>query len=224
MQSTKTTWRPLLLAGALFGACAAHATITVHTSLDTFLAAVGTVGMDTFIGFDITGLTLGPVTRSAGEFTYTADTGTAGGLFGGGTVADPFLSTNTATDTITLENFTGGVVGIAGNFFDSNLAGAYTAGSITVVATDASGSVSTTVTPTSATAGSFRGFVSDGPLLRLTVTAVQQGAGFRWPGVDNLALASAVAEPQTFGMMACGLGLMVFLTRSRCVRERRRDQ
>jgi hypothetical protein len=201
---------------ALAAASAAQATITVYTSLASFQAAVAVSGTDTFTGFDLTQLTPGPVTRNAGAYSYTADTGTAGGLFGGGTAANTFLSTNTATDTITFENFSGGLVGVAGDFFDSNLAGTYTAGSITVVATDAGGTLSRTITPTSATAGSFLGFVSNGPMLRLTVTAVQQGTGFRWPGVDNLALASApVPEMRSSAMIACGLGLMVFLVRRR---------
>src|SRR4051812_19343658 len=103
---------PLVLAGGLAIAGTAHATITVHTTLASFMAAVGVVGTDAYTGFDLTELTLGPVTRNAGAFTYTADTGTAGGLFGGGTVDNPFLSVNTATDTITFENFSGGVVGV----------------------------------------------------------------------------------------------------------------
>lgn len=209
--------RVSVAAAALVLAGASQATITVYTTLATFQAVAGTTGTDTFAGLDTTQSTAGPLSRSAGSFSYTADTGTIDGLYGGGTVAEPFLSTNAAADTITLSGFGGNVYALAGNFFDSSMSGAYTSGSITIVATDSGGNQSRTITPTSMSNGSFLAFVSDVPLLQVTVAAVQQGSTFRWPGVDNLMLAAAspVPEPGAYVFLACGVGLVAFLARRR---------
>lgn len=207
---------PLAAAALLLAAGAAQATITVYTSLASFNAAVGATGTDTFAGFNISSGTPSPIVRIAGSFGYTADATPAGTFFGGGSTANPFLSTNTATDTIGIGSFTGGTVVAAGGwFFGSNVAGLFQAGPITVSATDASGVTTRTIAPFSEADGSFLGFVSDGPLQSLTVTAVQPASGFLWPSVDNLMLASAVPEPESYALMLAGLGLVGWMARRR---------
>ena len=173
--STRTSFTAATL---LLAAGASQAAITVYTDQAAFLAAVSAPGVDTYLGFSITGSTPSPINRAAGPYNYTG-TVTTTSFFGAGTVADPWLSTNTATDTITFNAFPPEVFAAGGLF---------AAGDITVVASDGNGAVSTQ-TITGATQTSFRGFVSDFPLTSLTVRSVQPGAGFLWPTVDNLTLA-----------------------------------
>lgn len=184
-------------------ASSSQAAISVFTSLAAFNAATSAQATDTFTGFSITGSTPSPITRAVGPYGYTAAVSTTS-FFGGGTTGNPFLSTNTATDTITINTFTGGVTAVGGNFFGSDIAGLYSAGSVTMVATDSSGSVSQTIAPTAILTGSFLGFVSTGPMTSLTISAVQPATGgFLWPSVDNLVLArTVVPEPASMSMLA----------------------
>ena len=205
--------KPLALAALLVTAGAAQATITVYTTLASFNAATLVRGTDTFTGFSITGSTPSPVTRSAGPFTYTADAGPAGTFFGGGSTANPFLGTNTATDTISFSGFSAGVAALGGNFFGSNVNGLFAAGGVTLTATDASGTVTQTIA--SATESSFLGFVSNTGLISATLVSVQPSTGVLWPSADNLVLATAVPEPGTYAMMLAGLGMLGFMARRR---------
>ena len=182
--STRTSFTAATL---LLAAGASQAAITVYTDQAAFLAAGSAPGVDTYLGFSITGSTPSPINRAAGPYNDTGAVTTTS-FFGAGTVADPWLSTNTATDTITFNAFPPEVFAAGGLFFGSNVSGAFAAGDITVVASDGNGSVSTQ-TITGATQTSFRGFVSDFPLTSLTVQSVQPGGGFLWPTVDNLTLA-----------------------------------
>ena len=206
----KLKYVSIALAALVASTAPAQAAITVYTSLVAFTAATTAPGTDTYTGFSITGVTGSPITRSAGAYGYTA--ATPGDFFGAGTGSNPWLSTNTATDTITFSAFTGGSNAVGGNFFGSDVAGAFAAGNITLVATDSSGSVTQTIV--GATTSSFLGFVSTTAVTSLTITSVQPVGGFLWPTVDNLVFAkravvqAAVPESSTWLMMLAGFGLV----------------
>lgn len=209
------TYAPLGLA-LLMTAGGAQAAISVYTSQASYLAAISAPGVDTYENFSITGSTPSPVVRTAGSYGYTANATPAGTFFGAGSNADRWLSTNTATDSVIFNAFTGGVRGLGGFFFGSDINGQFRAGSIIVTATDASGTVSQTIT--GATTSSFLGFVSTGPLLSASVSAVQPTGAFLWPTINNLTLGSAavapVPEPGTWAMLILGFGLLGSFMRS----------
>ena len=208
-----------LAAVALMAASTSQAAITVYTNLAAFTAATSNPGTDTYTGFSILGQTTSPITRTAGAYTYTA--ATPGNFYGAGTTANPWLSTNQALDSITFSGFTSTVRGIGGNFFGSDIGGAFAAGNITLSVTDGGGT--TTQTIVGATTSSFLGFVSTGPITNMVLTSVQPQTGFLWPTVDNLVLAqgriqNAVPEPATWMMMIGGFGLVGASMRRRAAR------
>lgn len=178
----------------------ANAGITVYTSQAAFNAATAAQGVDTYTGFSITGVTPSPINRTAGAYSYTA--AATNGFFGAGTVANPWLSTNTATDTVTFNAFSAGVQAVGGNFFGSNIAGAFAAGDIMLSATDADGTVNHTII--SATTASFVGFVSNGSISSMTLSAVQPAGAFLWPTADNFTLAQAVPAPGAAALLGLG--------------------
>jgi PEP-CTERM motif len=198
----------------------ASAQFTGYTDLGAFLGAVGNNGTDTYAGFDISQQTFGPLNRSAGAYGYTVST-TNTSFFGAGTVGDPWLSTNTATDMVTFNNFGGGIFGIGGNFFTSNISGNWVSGDITLEAQDING-LTSSVTLFSTTTSTFYAFSSTFAIVSLKVSSVQPiGGGFLWPTIDNLVLAEAgdnqevVPEPATMTLLATGLAGLVGAKRRR---------
>lgn len=191
----------------------AHASLVVYTNQASFLSAVSAPEVDTYTGFNISGLTSSPVVRTAGAYGYTASA--TNGFYGAGTSSNPWLSTNSATDTITFNSFTGGVSAIGGNFFDSDINGNFQTGSITLTATDSSGSFTQTIA--NATTSSFLGFVSNTALQSLTVTSVQSSAlQPSWPTVDNLTLAKQnVPEPASLALMGLGIAGLALASRKK---------
>ena len=215
MFSKKFALQALAVAALAVSASASHAAFTLVTnSLSAFNAATFAPGTDTFTGFNITGSTPSPITRSAGAYGYTAAASTSS-FFGAGTTANPWLSTNNALDSVLFNTFTGGgasgIKGIGGNFFGSDITGSFSSGNITLVAVDSLGATSTQII-TAATVGSFLGFVTNGVITSLTLSAVQ-GVNPLWPTADNLVL--AIPEPGTYALMFAGLAAVGAMVRRR---------
>jgi hypothetical protein len=204
---------PILLCLSNFS----HAGLIVYTSQASFMAATSAQGVDTYTGFNITGPTPSPITRNAGAYGYTAVASTSS-FFGAGTMANPWFSTNTATDSITFSGFTNGAQAIGGDFFGSDLNGFFETGSVLVTATDLTGTSVQTIT--NATVNSFLGFSSTNSMVSLTVSAIQAGAPI-WPTVDNLTIGlrapsnGTVPEPGSVALLLAGLGIIGLLARRR---------
>ena len=227
MNVARTARAVIACAAIVTAPTVAQAQFTVHTTLASFLAAVGANGTDTYTGFSISGETNSPINRSAGAYNYraTAD----GDFYGAGTTGNPWLSTDKAKDAITFSNFTSSVRGIGGNFFGSNISGAFQSGNITLTATNAGGSVTQTLI--NATTSSFLGFVSTSAITSLVVTTEPPSSGptsgsltttSLWPTVDNLILAegksaSVVPEPSTYALLGTGLMFIGGIARRRKV-------
>ncbi|CAN5819738.1 hypothetical protein BH11PLA1_BH11PLA1_23130 [soil metagenome] len=178
---------------------ASYGTITIYTSQAAFNAATTAQGVDTFTGFSISGTTPSPISRNAGAYSYQAACSTSS-FFGAGTVANPWLSTNVAADTVTFSAFSASISAIGGNFFGSNSAGSFAAGDVALTVTDGDGTVSQSII--GATVTSFLGFVSTNTITSMTLASVAVPGSVLWPTADNLVLAQAIPAP------SCGLALL----------------
>jgi hypothetical protein len=216
MSYSRTLLQRLALVWLLGTAGATQAAVTVYTTEASFLAAVSAAATDSFddllpgVGVE------GPLARSAGGYDYTASTGPDSPLlYGAGSAADAWLSTNIATDVLVLSDFSAGVSAAGGFFFGSDIGGNFLRrGAITVTAFD--GTSSATRTVNFALESNFIGFVSDAPLVSLTVsTSYRSSRSPVWLTVDDLTLAAPVPEPQTYAMFLAGLGILFFLVRRR---------
>jgi PEP-CTERM motif len=218
MSSKNFMIRPLAAAALLLAVGSSQAALTVYTSAAAFGSAISSPGVDTYTGLSITGPTNSPITRTAGAYTYTAAASTSS-FFGAGTTANPWLSTNLASDSITFSGFSPSVQGLGGLFYGSDIAGNFLAGDVTLTATDSLGaSVTQVISPASIT--SFLGFVSTGNLVSVTLASVPLASGAAiWPTADNLTLGvvttGVIPEPGTYAMLLAGLGFVGFMARRR---------
>jgi hypothetical protein len=205
--------RSVAAAALLAGAGLANATLTVYTTQIAFNAAVSGEATDTVEDLSSLSPQPGPLNRTVGPYSYTASVGPGSPTLYTAGFVNTWLSTDVETDTITFDNFGGGVGAVGGRFFGADNGGHINpAESIMISATDASGTVSHTIV--NANRFSFLGFVSDGAITSLTVTAVQAGNGVH-PAVNNLVLASMVPEPESYALLLAGLAGMGVLLRRR---------
>ncbi len=147
-----------------------------------------------------TSLDFGPV--NGYSFTATAPDGLYGipGVPG----YEPALSTNTASDPITI-TFTGApVTAVGGTFMATDIDGNLWDADVTVLLSDG--------TTQSLTRTGFLGFTSNIAITGLSVTA-DQGLGFNWAAVDNFYVGSAASSspgpdvPEPFSVMLGVMGL-----------------
>ncbi len=206
--------KPMALAALLLASGASQASISVYTTESSFMAAISAAATDTFDDLTPATAYTGPLSRSAGSYTYTVSAGaTSPILYGAGTASDAWLSTNIATDTITFSGFSAGVYAAGAYFFNSDIAGDFLRrGAAVVTATDVDGTV--TKFKLLPTTSNYFGFVSDTTLVSLSVKAVGKGTNV-WPTVNNLTIAAAVPEPETYAMLLAGLGIIGFVARRR---------
>lgn len=209
-----------IASAALLAATAAHAELTTYTSQASYLAAVGTTGVDNFDDLEAAP-TPGPLIREAGGYGYSVEVGVESETFYGATDdgVDRWLSTDARRDTVTFSGFTGGsIAGAGGFFFGSDIFGASTpADSITISATDSTGAT-LSYTISNPSLSSFVGFVSSAELVSLSFSVGDQPGV--WPTVNDLHLSvSAVPEPATYGMVLAGLGMVGYAARRRARKQ-----
>jgi len=209
---------PALAASAvlLLAAAGAHAGITTYTSQSSYQGAVGTTGVDTFNDLEVDQY-LGPLARTAGGYGYTVSTAPNSPALWGASDddADIWLTGRNRSDLVTFAPSTP-VAGVGGFFFGSDQNGFSTpANYLTLSATDSTGAT-VTYTLNTPELNSFVGFVSTGTLVSFSVTAGNQPGV--WATVNDLHLSSAAAvtpepEPETYGMLLAGLGLLGLVAR-----------
>lgn len=199
----------------LLAATAAHAGITTYTSQASYLSAVGTTGVDNFDDLDLVGYD-GPLTRAAGNYGYTVSAAPNSNEIWGASDdgVDFWLTGGNRLDLVTFAPSTP-LAGVGGFFFGSDLLGYSTPASyLTLSATDSTGAT-ITYTLNTPDFNSFVGFVSTGSLVSFSVTAGNQPGV--WATVNDLHLSAAavtaVPEPETYGMMLAGLGLLGYIAR-----------
>jgi hypothetical protein len=212
---TPFSLKTVTLAALLLAAAAAQATVTVYTDRTAFLAALSAPGTDAFN--DLARVETGsPLARSAGAYSYRASSGPTSDFWPAGSASDVWLATTVSTDTITFDQFSAGVRGFGGNFFGSDVNGNFSAGR-TMILTATDGTSTRTVNLTNTTTTTFLGFISSDPLATVTLHGEGLPGVVYWATANDvtLGLVSAVPEPETYGMLLAGLGLVGFAMRRR---------
>jgi PEP-CTERM motif len=199
----------------------AQAQLTTYTTLASYLAAISAPGTDNFNALALGTTPAGPLTRTAGAYSYRATSGGDGLFYIAGSATDRWLSNNTPTAAITFDNFTSSVRGVGGYFFGNDVSGNFYAGqTIRVTATTASGTLQQLLTNT--TTGTFLGFVSTSAFTSIMIEVIQPAVGgTAWVTANDVVLGAArvVPEPATFALFASGLLILGVLAQRRRARH-----
>jgi hypothetical protein len=203
--------KSLSIAALLCTTAAAHADVAIYTDRAAFLAAVSMPGTDTFNDLSVQRYGT-PLARMAGGYGYLASSGPVNGFYPAGSSSDIWLATNTASDKITFSNFASGVRAFGGNFFGTDITGAFTPGR-TMVLTATDGATIRTVNLYDTTTTTFLGFISSDPLASVTLHPDGIPGNVYWATANDVTL--AVPEPTSLGMLLAGLGLVGFAVHCR---------
>jgi len=200
-----------------------HATLTVYTSRETFLAAIDSPDyIETFNGLPLSPQQ--PVCFSHQGFNYQASTGSNGFVNAGSRQSgDVWLSINSTAEPIQFSDFSNNVEAIGGYFFTSGVDGTFLkGGKINLTAVDVNDSQTLELTSSSRT--DFIGLVSDTGFVSLTLTTEITGSSNRaWPTANDFIVGSTLGVPEanTWGAVVLGGGLLlVTWARRGHVRER----
>ncbi|HEY1090719.1 MAG TPA: PEP-CTERM sorting domain-containing protein [Burkholderiaceae bacterium] len=222
MKNHRHTLRTLALAALTFSAAgAAQADLNFYTSQSAFLAATSATQVDTF---DDLFWAEGPnyLYRTAGPYSYYGYSlmpdASYSSFYNAGTDADVWLSTNQATDIISLQFYDGIVFGVGGYFFATDANGSFMPGqSIKLDALDADGNELVQIVD-NAMPNTFYGFASSSPITYFEISAVQPNGDYAWATANNLTLggvAAVVPEPASYALLMAGLGVVALGARRR---------
>lgn len=207
--------KPLVVAALLAAAGSAHSAINVFTSEASFLAAVVNAATDTFDDLTPGTAYTGPLNRTAGDYSYTVSTTpNSRTLYGAGLADDAWLSSGAAADFIVFDNFSPGVTAIGAYVFGSDIGGDFLQKGL--IAVRVSNGVDTDVEfKFKAGTTNYFGFTSDAPILSFEVKSFYGPSNAVWPTVNDLTLAAAIPEPETYALMLAGLAAVGFMARRR---------
>ena len=187
-----------LLGSVLLAVLPASEATTVYTSQASFLAALNPGSYDETFDEFIQGNTVAsPLNFSQGGFGYSAAVADGTPFYTEGVPGDTYLSTNTSARAIVFTLATGNINAIGGNFFLTDVLGAFSQGTASLSLNDG-----TTVTLTNPTGTSFLGFISSAPIDSLTFTP---NAATGFATVNNLVVGQTVPEPDTWLWLAGGV-------------------
>lgn len=144
---------------------------TWNNSVNSFNTIVATNSLGGLTNTNPIPLTVGSTSVSLGA---------TGGMYTTGV----FVGTNIATDALTI-TLGPGVYGFAANIYATDITDAVTTGDITV--TYSTGFVDAR---TVSSASEFFGYTSTTPITSVTITCANTVAPFKWPTINNLALAT----------------------------------
>ena len=194
---------------------AAQADVTVFTDRASFLAALTLPGIDSFDDLAVS-QTDSPLFRFAGSYAYQASAGPVSDFYPAGSGSDIWLATTVASDSITFLNFAAGLRAFGGNFFGSDVDGAFLPGQ-TVVLTATDGTTERTVSLYDTSTTTFLGFIADNALTSVTLRPDGIAGNTYWVSANDVTMGTvtAVPEPQTYAMVVAGLALVGFGARRR---------